>query len=209
MLETASIQLNSQAIMMFMLIAFLPAMLLAMTAFTRIYIVLAILRQAIGIMNAPSNHILIGVALFMTFFVMHPMFNQVMSNSIEPYIEKKIDLKQAISNSKQPFASFMQKQTREKDVELFKSLEKTNNPDDFSVTMAAFLTSELRAAFQIGFMIYVPFLIVDLLVAGVLMSMGMIMVSPLAISLPLKLLLFLLVDGWGLLFGSLIQSFHG
>lgn len=204
----AALQLDTQAMLMFSLIAFMPALLLAMTAFTRVYIVLAILRQAIGIVNAPSNQILIGVALLMTFFIMHPVFTQVSEVSIQPYLKKEINLQQALTLSKTPFAGFMRKQVRAKDLQLFEKLAVNKDKDgDFIVTMAAFLTSELRAAFQIGFMVYVPFLIVDLLVAGILMSMGMIMVSPLAISLPFKLLLFVLVDGWGLLFGSLIKSF--
>jgi flagellar biosynthesis protein FliP len=212
MLDISTLPISSNAIIVVVLIALLPALLLAMTAFTRIYIVLAILRQALGIISAPSNQILLGVSLLMTCFVMQPVFDKVFMAGVQPYLSHKISLEQALERSKQPFTHFMKEQTRKKDLQLFQSLAKTEpskkvSEPRFTVTMAAFMSSELRAAFRIGFMIYVPFLLVDLLVAAVLMSMGMIMVSPLAISLPLKLLLFILVDGWSVLLGSLIKSF--
>lgn len=206
--ELANLSVNSKGLLSLAVIAFLPALVLAMTAFTRIFIVLSILRQAVGIVNAPSNQIVIGISLVLTYFVMSPVLTQLQLNSIHPYLEGKIQMSEAIQRGEQPLRDFMLKQTRDKDLQTFTALAKSSEAEpSYAVVMTAFITSELRQAFRIGFLIYLPFLIVDLLVSSVLMSMGMIMASPLAISLPFKLLLFVLADGWNLLFGSLISSF--
>jgi flagellar biosynthesis protein FliP len=194
-------------------LTFLPAALLMMTSFTRIIIVLAILRQALGTAQTPSSQVLIGLALFLSFFVMTPVIDQVYQASIEPYLNENITANEALSKAEIPIREFMLAQTRETDIELFASISGNENiatEDDipFSLMVPAFVTSELKTAFQIGFLIFIPFLIIDLVVASVLMSMGMMMLSPLIISFPFKLMLFVLVDGWALIMGTLASSFY-
>ena len=191
----------------------LPAALMMMTSFTRIIIVLAILRQAIGVQSTPSNQVLIGLALFLTIFIMHPVFNHAYNDGIVPYMNGDIEFTQAIEQTGQPFKEFMLAQTRESDIALFASIggyEEMQTPQDipYSLLLPSFVTSELKTAFQIGFLIFIPFLIIDLVVASVLMAMGMLMLSPMLISLPFKLMLFVLIDGWALLMGTLASSFY-
>lgn len=191
----------------------LPAALLMMTSFTRIIIVLAILRQALGTAQTPSSQILIGLALFLSFFVMTPVLDQIYQSSVKPYLNEEVSMNQALSLAETPIREFMLAQTRETDIELFASISGNDNiatEDDipFSLIVPAFVTSELKTAFQIGFVIFIPFLIIDLVVASVLMSMGMMMLSPLIISFPFKLMLFVLVDGWALIMGTLANSFY-
>jgi len=190
----------------------LPSFLMMMTAFTRIVIVLAILRQALGLQTTPSNQILMGMALFLTIFIMQPVLNQVNEQALQPYLNEQITSVEALQRASRPFHAFMLKQTRESDVALFMRISNTpavQAPADvpFFVLAPAFLTSELKTAFQIGFVLFIPFLIIDLVVASVLMAMGMMMLSPVIISLPFKIMLFVLVDGWALIFGSLAASF--
>lgn len=189
-----------------------PGLLIMTTSFTRIVVVLSFLRTAIGTQQAPSNQIVIGLSLFLTFFVMSPIWQQVNTQALEPYKANAITQQQAIEKGVAPIRKFMFAQTREKDMALFLSLSKLprpKNPDDIPMLtlIPAFIISELRTAFQIGFLIYIPFLVVDMVVASVLMSMGMMMLPPVMISLPFKILLFVLVDGWGLVIGSLVKSF--
>ena len=205
--------LSLQVLVLMTVITLLPGLLLTMTSFTRIIIVLAILRQALGTAQTPSNQILLGLALFITFFVMTPVLTDVYSNSLQPYITEDIDAQTAIHNAVDPIKQFMIAQTRENDISLFVELsgkKELEKPEDvsMSVLLPAFVTSELKTAFQIGFILFIPFLIIDLVVASVLMSMGMMMLSPLIISLPFKLMLFVLVDGWSLVLGMLASSFY-
>ncbi len=191
----------------------LPAALLMMTSFTRIIIVLAILRQAMGVQSTPSNQIMIGLALFLTFFIMSPVFSNAYENGVKPYLDGDIEATAAIEQVSQPFREFMLAQTRESDIELFAEIggyAAIESADEvpFTLLLPAFVTSELKTAFQIGFLIFVPFLIIDLVVASVLMAMGMMMLSPMLISLPFKLMLFVLIDGWALLMGTLASSFY-
>lgn len=190
----------------------LPALLMTMTSFTRIMIVLSILRQAIGLNTTPTNQILIGISLFMSIFIMMPVITQVNDTSLQPYIADKVSAEQALESAKAPFRKFMLNQTRKNDLKLFSKLSglkdvKNIEEIPFSVIMPAFLTSELKTAFQIGFILFIPFLVIDLVVASVLTAMGMMMLSPLIISLPFKIMLFVLVDGWTLILGTLATSF--
>ncbi len=208
-----SYSLSLQVLALMTAITVLPGLLLTMTSFTRIIIVLAILRQALGTAQTPSNQILLGLALFITFFVMTPVFTEVYNNSVDPYISEELDAQAAINNAVTPIKQFMIAQTRESDISLFADLSGTESirqPEDISMSilLPAFVTSELKTAFQIGFILFIPFLIIDLVVASVLMSMGMMMLSPLIISLPFKLMLFVLVDGWSLVLGMLASSFY-
>jgi len=189
-----------------------PAILIMTTSFTRIVIVLAFLRQALGTQQTPPNQVLAGLALFLTFFIMEPVWSDIYKNAYQPFTEKKLGQAQALERASVPLKKFMQKFTREKDLMLFMEIAKAPRPttiDDvpFFVLVPAFIIGELKTAFQIGFILYVPFLVVDLVVSSVLMSMGMMMLPPIMISLPLKLMLFVLVDGWNLIVGSLTQSF--
>ncbi|MHB1947039.1 MAG: flagellar type III secretion system pore protein FliP [Gammaproteobacteria bacterium] len=190
----------------------LPALLMTMTAFTRIIIVLAIVRQAIGIPNVPGNQIMIGLALIMTVFVMMPVIQKINDNSIQPYLQKKLDEQQAFDAASVVLKTFMLKQTRKTDLKVFSELAKTkinmNANDSLLVLMPAFITSELKTAFEIGFLILMPFLIIDVVISSILMSMGMMMLSPMVISLPFKILFFVLVNGWSLIVTSLITSFR-
>jgi len=205
--------LSLQILLLMTALTLLPAALLAMTSFTRIIIVLAILRQALGTAQTPSSQVLVGLALFMTFFVMTPVFDRVYTEAVGPYLEDRITVGQALENAAGPVRQFMLAQTRENDLNLFAELAQRKDfqsPEDipFSVLLPSFVTSELKTAFQIGFVIFIPFLIIDLVVASVLMSMGMMMLSPMMISLPFKLMLFVLVDGWALIVGTLVHSFY-
>lgn len=191
----------------------LPALLLSMTAFTRILVVLAILRQALGTGQTPNNQILLGISLFLTGFVMLPVFDKVYQDGVAPYLEEKIEAGEALKRSLVPLRQFMLRQTREADLALFVRLsgrEDLESMDDvpLALLVPAFMTSELKTAFQIGFLLFLPFLIIDLVVASVLMSMGMMMLSPVIISLPFKLMLFVLVDGWALVMETLAASFY-
>ena len=201
-----------QTLLFFTALSFLPAVLLLMTGFTRIVIVLSLLRQALGTQSAPPNQVIIGLSLFLTLFVMGPTLDKVYTEAYEPYTTNKIPFDQALDRAQGPMREFMLKQTRQSDFELFARLAKL--PDEvkaetapFRVIVPAFVTSELKTAFQIGFMIFIPFLVIDMVVASVLMSLGMMMLSPVLVALPFKLMLFVLADGWNLLLGSLAASF--
>jgi flagellar biosynthetic protein FliP len=205
--------LTFQVLILMTVLTLLPAILLAMTAFTRIIIVLSILRQALGMPTTPSNQILTGLALFMTFFVMSATIEQSYANGIKPYLDGRLAGEAALDRTLQPLKKFMLAQTRENDLQLFSRLSGKSqfaSADDvpLSVLIPTFMTSELKTAFQIGFMVFIPFLIIDLVVASVLMSMGMMMLSPSLVSLPFKIMLFVVVDGWTLLVGTLASSFH-
>ena len=182
-----------------------------MTSFTRIAVVLAILRQAIGMQQTPSNQVLVGLALFLTIFVMAPVFERVYEAAIQPYMEQDMPIMTALSNAEQPIRDFMLAQTRQNDLQLFARLAKEDVAEledvSFWSLVPAFVTSELKTAFQIGFMLFIPFLVIDLVIASILMAMGMMMLSPLIISLPFKLMLFVLVDGWAMTMGTLAASF--
>ena len=201
-----------QTLLFFTALSFLPAVLLLMTGFTRIVIVLGLLRQAIGAQAAPPNQVVVGLSLFLTFFVMGPTIDKVYADAYQPFAENRIAFDEALKRGEVPMRAFMLKQTRQADVMLFAKLAKidpTVKSADvpFKVLVPAFVTSELKSAFQIGFLIFIPFLIIDMIVASVLMSLGMMMLSPVLIALPFKLMLFVLADGWNLLLGSLAASF--
>jgi len=204
--------LSIQILLFMTALSLLPGALLMMTSFARIIIVLAILRQALGTQNTPSNQLLVGLALFLTIFIMMPVFDEVYDTSLKPYLEEKLTSTQALDAAQIPMREFMLAQTRESDLNLFARIgdfREIESPDKvpFSMLLPAFATSELKTGFQIGFLLFIPFLIIDLVVASVLMSMGMMMLSPLIISLPFKIMLFVLVDGWALVFGTLAASF--
>lgn len=209
--QTWSIQL--QTLLLLTSLAFLPALLLTMTSFTRIIIVLGLLRTAIGTQSAPPNQVLLGLALFLTFFIMSPVLTEVYQVAWQPLSSDQITIEEFFPRAFEPFREFMLAQTREADIALFARLAdvgELQSPADvpFKVLLPAFVTSELKTAFQIGFTIFIPFLIIDLVVASVLMALGMMMVPPATISMPFKLMLFVLVDGWNLLVGSLAGSFY-
>ncbi len=204
--------LSIQALVLMTALTMLPAVLLMMTSFTRVIIVLAILRQALGTAQTPSNQILLGLALFISMFIMSPVLQDVYNTSAKPYVDEKISANTAVELAKKPIMEFMLAQTREDDISMFVEMSGNSDieqPEDIPLTvlLPSFVTSELKTAFQIGFLIFIPFLIIDLVVASVLMSMGMMMLSPLIISLPFKLMLFVLVDGWSMIIGSLAASF--
>lgn len=192
-------------------LTFLPAMLMMMTSFTRIMVVFAILRQALGLQATPSNQILLGLALFLTIFIMRPVFDEANRVALQPYMSEEITSLEAVEKASVPFRKFMLAQTREDDLMLFMRIADVQYeaPEDVSfwVLMPAFVTSELKTAFQIGFILFIPFLIIDMVVASVLMAMGMMMLSPIIISLPFKIMLFVLVDGWALIMGTLAASY--
>ena len=201
-----------QILILLTVLTLAPAILIMTTSFSRIIIVLAFIRQALGTQQSPPNQILIGMALFLTFFIMEPVWSDVHKNAFQPYMNNRMTQEQALARSAKPVKRFMQRFVREKDLALFIRISKIQRPktiDDvpFHVIVPAFIISELKSAFQIGFLLYVPFLVVDLVVASVLMSMGMMMLPPIMISLPLKLMLFVLVDGWNLIVGSMVESF--
>ena len=203
-----------QILLIMTALSFIPAFVMLMTSFTRIIIVFSILRQALGLQQTPSNQILTGMALFLTMFIMAPVFDRVNQDALQPYLAEKLTAQDAVAKAQVPIKDFMLAQTRSSDLELFMRLSKRTDiasPDQAPLTILvpAFVTSELKTAFQIGFMIFIPFLIIDLVVASVLMAMGMMMLSPLIISLPFKIMLFVLVDGWALIIGTLASSFGG
>lgn len=204
---------NVQVLILMSLLSMLPAALLMMTAFTRIVIVLALLRTALGTGQTPSNQILIGLSLFLTYFVMSPVIDKVYTDAAQPYLDGKMEFQPALANASKPVRAFMLAQTRESSLLTFAHISGKGpfkNADDipFSILAASFMTSELTTAFQIGFLIFIPFVVIDLVVSTVLMSMGMMMMSPMIISLPFKLMLFVLVDGWALVMGTLASSFR-
>ncbi|MGP4844930.1 flagellar type III secretion system pore protein FliP [Marinobacter sp. 1Y8] len=192
-------------------LTFLPAMLMMMTSFTRIIIVFSILRQALGLQSTPSNQILLGLTLFLTIFIMTPVFQEANRVALQPYLAEEMAPLDAVEAASEPFRKFMLAQTRESDLALFTRMADVTyqTPDDvdFFVLLPAFVTSELKTAFQIGFILFIPFLIIDMVVASVLMAMGMMMLSPIIISLPFKIMLFVLVDGWALIMGTLAASY--
>lgn len=195
------------------LLSLVPAFLMMLTSFTRIVVVLAFLRLGLGTMNNPPNQVIIGLALFLTVFIMAPVYTDINENALQPFINNEIGQEEAMDLAAKPLKDFMSKQTREKDLELFVNLsqmDRPNNIDDvpLSVLVPAFIISELKTAFLIGFLIFVPFLVIDMVVASTLMSMGMFMLPPIMISLPFKILLFVMVDGWYLVVKSLVESFR-
>ena len=201
-----------QILLIMTALSFIPAFVMLMTSFTRIIIVFSILRQALGLQQTPSNQILVGLTIFLTLFIMAPVFEQINREAVQPYLNQQLPAQQAIARAEVPLKNFMLAQTRESDLELFVRLSRRTDiatPDTVPMTILvpAFVTSELKTAFQIGFMIFIPFLIIDMVVASVLMAMGMMMLSPLIISLPFKIMLFVLIDGWGLIIGTLAGSF--
>ncbi len=205
--------LSIQTLLLLTMMSFLPAMLLMMTGFTRIIIVLGLLRNALGTGTAPPNSVLIGLAMFLTFFAMSPVFDQIYSQAYQPLSAGTITFETALERGTQPLKTFMLHQTREADLSLFANMAHIGQLDSpkqtpLRVLVPAFVTSELKTAFQIGFTVFIPFLIIDLVVASVLMALGMMMVPPVTISLPFKLMLFVLADGWHLLLGSLARSFY-
>lgn len=208
---TQDYSLSLQVVILMTLLSFLPSILVMMTSFTRIVIVLAILRQAIGLQTSPSNQVLIGIAFFMTIFVMTPVFDDMYTQAIEPYMNDKIQARDAFEIAQKPLHKFMLDQTRMTDLNAFSEFAniKIDKLEDvpMRVVIPAFIVSELKTAFQIGFMLFLPFLIIDLVVASILMAMGMMMLSPMIVSLPFKLMLFVLVDGWSLIMGTLMSSF--
>lgn len=203
--------LTLQVLALMTALTFLPSIVIMMTSFTRIIVVLSILRQAIGLQQSPSNQILVGMALFMSFFIMSPVLDRINNDALQPYMSEQITAKEALEKAEIPLRQFMLGQTRIKDLDVFTEIAnvKADKPDEvpLRVLIPAFITSELKTAFQIGFMLFLPFLVIDLVIASVLMAMGMMMLSPMMISLPFKLMLFVLVDGWGLIMGSLANSF--
>ncbi|MBM9616489.1 flagellar type III secretion system pore protein FliP [Desulfobulbus rhabdoformis] len=208
----AEVSTALQVLLVLTILTVAPAILLMTTAFTRIVIVLGFVRQAMGTQNTPPNQVILGLALFLTFFVMAPTLNTMNKQALQPYLEEQISQQQALTEAVDIMRGFMFSQVKESELQLFIDITKEEQPenkDDISssILIPAFMLSELKRAFQMGFMIYVPFLVIDMLVASVLMSMGMMMLPPIVISLPFKLLLFVLVDGWQLVVGSLMKSF--
>ncbi len=207
-----SLSMSLQIVLLMSLLTVLPSVLLMMTSFTRIIIVLSILRQALGLQQTPPNQVLVGLSLFLSIFIMQPVLSQVNTNALEPYGRDEITIDQAISRSGDAFHGFMMNQTRKSDLAMFAKIAdapkfKSKADVPFSILLPAYVTSELKTAFQIGFLIFLPFLIIDLIIASALMSLGMMMLSPTIISMPFKLLLFVMVDGWALTMGSLASSF--
>ncbi len=209
-----SYTLSIQVLLLMTVLTVLPALVLAMTSFTRIIIVLSILRQALGTAQTPPNQVLIGVALFLTLFIMGPVLKEINADAIQPYAAGELEFQDAVSAASIPLREFMLAQTRETDLALLSGIARAPemaSPEDVPMTLLipSFIISELKTAFQIGFLMFIPFLIIDLVVSSVLMSMGMMMLSPMLISLPFKLMLFVLVDGWALVVGTLAASFFG
>ena len=201
-----------QIFLLMTVLSLAPAILIMVTSFTRIVIVLSLLRRALGTMQMPPNQVMIGLALFLTFFVMAPVWHKIDQRALQPYLDKKIGNQQALQNAVEPLKEFMFKQTRKKDLALFVDIAKLERPQNITdipttVLIPSFIISEVKTAFQIGLLLYVPFLIIDMVVASVLLSMGMMMLPPIMVSLPFKLMLFVLADGWYLLVGSLVKGF--
>lgn len=211
--EGQSYTLSIQILVLMTLLTLLPALLLSTSAFIRIIIVLSILRQALGTAQTPPNQVLLGIALFMTFFVMAPVIDEVNASAARPYIDGEITASEALSAGIEPLRQFMLGQTRESDLNLFVGIAGRDDVQSIedtplSIIVPSFMVSELKTAFQIGFLIFIPFLVIDLVVSSVLMSMGMMMLSPMLVSLPFKIMLFVLIDGWALLLGTLASSFY-
>lgn len=212
--DPGDISILLQIVFLLTILSLAPAILILMTSFTRLVVVFSFLRQALHTQQTPSNQIIAGLALFLTFFIMMPVWEKINNNALQPYLNEEISQKVALKAAMNPMRQFMFKQTREKDLALFVRMAKTKkpkNPEDIptSILIPAFVISELKTAFIIGFVLYVPFLIIDMVVASVLLSMGMMMLPPIMISLPFKLMLFVLVDGWHMIVGSLVKSFAG
>ena len=208
-----SYSVTLQVLLLMTMLSFLPALVMMMTAFTRIIVVFGILRQAIGLQQTPSNQILIGLAMFLTVFVMTPVFQEVNEDALQPYMEEKMEALDAVQAASIPFRKFMLAQTRETDLNLFVELSGKDQVYDsldqvpMTIVIPAFVTSELKTAFQIGFLLFIPFLIIDLVVASVLMAMGMMMLSPMIVSLPFKIMLFVFIDGWAMVVATVASSF--
>ena len=201
-----------QIMILLTLLTFLPAIIISLSSFTRIIIVFHFLRQALGTQEAPSNQILIGLALFLSFFIMNPTLTAIYNDAYEPWSKGEIDQAQALEKGSQPLKQFMLRSTREKDLQLFMEMSggpKPKGPDDLPMraVMPAFMISEIKTAFQIGFVLFLPFLVIDMVVSSVLLSMGMMQLPPVMVSLPFKVLLFIMVDGWGLVVSSLVKSY--
>lgn len=210
--EPASVSNSLSIIVLITVLSIAPAILVMMTSFTRIIVVLGFTRNALGTQQSPPNQVFIGLALFLTFFIMGPVFTQINHNALQPYMDGKLTQQQAFKEASSPLKEFMAKQTREKDLQIFLDYAKIKKPEkitDIPITalVPAYAISELKTAFQMGFVIFVPFLVIDMIVSSVLMSMGMMMLPPVMISLPFKILLFVLVDGWSLIVKSLLMSF--
>jgi flagellar biosynthetic protein FliP len=212
--QPSQVAMTVELLLMLTVLSLAPSILIMMTSFTRIIVVLSFLRQAMGTAQVPPNQVMIGLSLFLPFFIMAPVYKTMDDTAITPYLEKKMAPDVALTEAMKPVRNFMMKQVRKKDLALFMKIghlpEKVKSPDDIPtyVLIPAFVISELSTAFEMGFMIYLPFLILDMVVSSVLMSMGMMMLPPTVVSMPFKILLFVLVDGWSLVVGSLVQSFH-
>ena len=210
--QPGNVSIVLQIFLLMTVLSLAPTILIMLTSFVRIAIVLSLLRQAMGTHQMPPNQIIMGLALFLTFFVMAPVANTIHQTALRPYLDKQIDYHEAFTKASDPIREFMFKQTREKDLALLidiANIDRPHNPDEvpLRVLIPSFIISELKTAFQIGFMLYVPFLIIDMVVASVLLSMGMMMLPPIMISLPFKLMIFVLTDGWHLIVGSIVKSF--
>jgi len=209
---TQSYSITLQVLALMTALSFIPAIVIMMTSFTRIVVVLSILRQAMGLQQSPSNQVIIGLALFLSLFIMSPVLDEINQTALQPYVNEQIDALGALEKAQGPIREFMLSQTRESDIKTFLDIANRNDVQSaqdapMTVLIPAFITSELKTAFQIGFMLFIPFLVIDLVVASVLMAMGMMMLSPMIVSLPFKLMLFVLVDGWSLVMGTLAASF--
>lgn len=211
--EPATLSLSLQILFLLTVLSLAPAFMVMVTSFTRLVVVFSFLRHALGMQQMPPNQVLIGLALFLTFFIMAPVWQEIHHQALTPYLEHRLEAEEAVQRATEPLRQFMFKQTREKDLSLFISIMKTPRPrtaQDVPTTalIPAFMISELKTAFEIGFLLYMPFLVIDMVVASVLLSMGMMMLPPVMISLVFKILLFVLVDGWNLIIGSLVRSFY-
>jgi flagellar biosynthetic protein FliP len=211
--QAGDLTIPLQILLLLTLLTFLPALLIAMTSFVRIIVVLSLLRQALGVQQIPPNQVLIGLALFLTFFIMYPVGERIYTQVIPPYMAQDITAQDALKQAMLPLRTFMLSQAQEKDLRLFVQIgqqPRPRTPDDIPLSslLPAFVISELKTAFQIGFLLYMPFLVLDLVISSILLSMGMMMLPPVLISLPFKLMLFVLVDGWHLVVGSLVRSFQ-
>ncbi len=209
--QLKNIDISLKILFLITILSIAPAILITVTSFTRIVIILSLLRQALGIPQSPPNQVIIALALFLTFFIMKPLYQEIHMQAIEPYMQKKIDDKEAIERAIEPVKRFLLHNTQKKDLQLFLNIAKEHpkTPEDISLTtlIPAFLVSEIKIAFEVAFVIFLPFLVIDMLVASILMSMGMMMIPPMMISLPFKLILFILSDGWELLIKALIESY--
>ena len=210
--DPVQVSIAIQVLLLLTVLALAPSILILMTSFTRLVIVFHFLRQAVGTQSMPPNQVLVGLSLFLTFFIMYPVFNRINQDAFQPYVAQEIGQEEAFTRALDPLRQFMFKQTHEDDLAMFISMAKVESPQTFAdipthVLIPSFIVSELKTAFQIGFLIYIPFLMLDMVVASVLLSMGMMMLPPVMISLPFKLILFVMADGWRLMVGSLMQSF--